>query len=571
METSAAILSRLEELSREVADLRQRLTRLEKAGPGDVAEPQTPVTAPPADELELASLAAAAGMVPAAGRLFLGIAGAFVLRAVAESGYLHPLLAVALAVVYAASWLVSAIRLAATSHLMAGAHVLTAALIAYPMLWETTMRFHALSPGAAAALLAAFTILGLAVTWKRDLGEIVWITALAGAGSALGLLVATHDLAVFTAALLAMALAVEAGATADQWLRVRIPVALAADLAVLLTGWLAGRAEGLPASYAPVSVPAGVALHAALLAIYGGSVAFRVFVRGKRIRFFEIGQSIAAFLIGIFGLVRIGKTAGPAGALCLAAGLICYAAAFGILARRGGRDRTFLVYSTFGLALLLAAPLIAGGILAATLLWAGVAVAGVALGHAPGRRDLRFHGTAYLAAAILISGLGLFASQALLGAATATAAVVLLAMLAGGIAYGFEARRRVPAPRWTDVLPAFVAAGAVCWAALGLAAFWIFPGAGAVAVVARTVLLAAAALALRFAGERLARPELVWMVYPLMLFAAYKLFTQDFQTQPAALAVSLVVFGGAMLLLPRIRPAALQEIGASPDHVRHAS
>ena len=550
MEPGVQILSRLDDLSREVADLRARVARLE----GTRAPEPTAAALPEHDDLEAASLAAAAGMVPAAGRLLMGIAGAFLLRAVADSGYLHPLLAVALAVLYAGSWLVSAIRMASKSHLLAGAHVLTAALIAYPMFWETTMRFRALSPAAAAALLTAFTILGLAVTWKRDLGEIVWITALAGAGSALGLLVATHDLAVFTGALLVMALAVEGGATADQWLRVRIPVALAADLAVLLTGWLAGRSEGLPESYAPVPPGAGLALHLGLLAIYGVSIGFRVFVRGKRIRFFEIGQTAAAFLIGIFGLVRIGKAALPAGVLCLVAGLLCYAAAFGILYRRGGRDRTFLVYSSFGLLLLLAAPLLAAGDLAATLLWAVVAIAGAALGRTPERRGLRFHGAAYLAAAILVSGLALFASRALLGTAQPAAVTVLISMSAAAIAYGLEVARRAPAAPVTDLIPAFVSAGAVCWAALGLAAFWIFPGPGSAAMVARTILLAAAALLLRYTGERRHRPELVWMVYPLMFFAAYKLFAQDFQAQPAALAVSLVVFGGAMLLLPRIRP-----------------
>jgi hypothetical protein len=553
---SAELVSRLEALAREVAALRTRVARLEGAagetGPADTV-PAATVRA------EAQPLAPGAGMMPAAGRLLLGLAGAFVLRAMADSGYLHPLFAVGLAAAYAGSWLVSAIRVARTSHVLAGAHVLTAALIAYPMVWETTMRFRALPPAAAAALLATFTVLGLAVTWKRDRGEIVWVTALAGTGSALGLLVATRDLTAFTGALLAIALAAEAGALTDQWLRVRVPVALAADLAVLLTGWLAGRPQGLPESYAAVSTAAGVALHLGLVAIYAGSVAFRVLARGKRIRYFEIGQNAAAFVIGLAGLVRIGKAEAAASALCLAAGLACYGVAFGLLLRRGPRDRTFLVYSAFGLLLLLGAPTLAEGGWFAAVLWGVGAVLATGLSWAPERRDLRFHATALAAAAVLVSGLALFSARALLGESQADVALVAIAFAAAAASYAMDVAKGPAGGPLLDTVPAFVYAGAVCWALLGFAALWAVPGGGGMAVVARTVLLAGAALGLRFAGGKFARPELLWMVYPVIGFAVYKLLVQDLRAQPAVMAASLVAFGGALLLLPRLGPRQPRE------------
>lgn len=556
MEPSAVILSRLEVLSREVADLRERVGRLEQS-PAAAVERAAPADAAldplSMGDLDVGALTGASGLVPAAGRLFLGIAGAFVLRAVADSGFLHPLLAVGLAVIYAAFWLLSAIRLAPRSHLMAGAHVLTAVLIIYPMVWETTIRFRALSAGAAAALLAAFTILGLAVTWKRELGEIVWITALAGAFSALGLLAATQNLMVFSTALLAMALAVEAGAAADQWLRVRIPVALAVNLALLVTGWLAGM-DKLPDGYAPVPPLAAAALPAALLGIYTASIGFRVFARGKRIRFFEIAQSVAAFAIALFGLLRVTREPVAIGLLCLTAGLICYLAAFGFLAKHGQRERTFYAYSTFGLLLLLTGPLLIAGPGGAATPWTGVAVLLSALAARMESRSLRVHSVVYLAAAAVFSGLAAFSFRALLGAATGGAVFLLLPTAGAVAAYAIDAALRKEAPDSPiERALSFATAAVAAWAVLGQAAFWIFPGTGSVGIVSRTVLLATAALVLRYVGEHRDRAELTWLVYPLMLFATFKLFAQDFGAQPAALAASLVVIGGTMLLLPKIR------------------
>lgn len=556
MEPNAAILSRLEVLSRDVADLRERVGRLEQS-PAAAVERAAPADAGldplSMGDLDVGALTGASGLVPAAGRLFLGIAGAFVLRAIADSGFLHPLLAVALAVIYAAFWLLSAIRLAPRSHLMAGAHVLTAVLIIYPMVWETTIRFRALSAGAAAALLAAFTILGLAVTWKRELGEIVWITALAGAFSALGLLAATQNLLVFSTALLAMALAVEAGAAADQWLRVRIPVALAVNLALLVTGWLAGM-DKLPDGYAPVPPLAAAALPAALLGIYTASIGFRVFARGKRIRFFEIAQSVAAFAIALFGLLRVTREPVAIGLLCLTGGLICYLAAFGFLARHGQRERTFYAYSTFGLLLLLTGPLLIAGPDGAAVPWIAVAVLLAALAARMESRSLRVHSVVYLAAAAVFSGLAAFSFRALLGAATGGAVFLLLPTAGAVAAYALDAAlRKDPPDSLVERALCFATGGVAVWAVLGQAAFWIFPGTASVGIVSRTVLLATAALVLRYVGEHRHHTELTWLVYPLMLFATFKLFAQDFGGQPAALAASLVVIGGTMLLLPKIR------------------
>ena len=56
-----------------------------------------------------------------------------------------------------------------------------------------------------------------------------------------------------------------------------------------------------------------------------------------------------------------------------------------------------------------------------------------------------------------------------------------------------------------------------------------------------------------WAGAKWKRPELVWLVYPLILLIAYKLLRQDLlQEQTLPLFASLFLFGGALVLLPRI-------------------
>ena len=69
----------------------------------------------------------------------------------------------------------------------------------------------------------------------------------------------------------------------------------------------------------------------------------------------------------------------------------------------------------------------------------------------------------------------------------------------------------------------------------------------------RTFILTAMALALAFSGTKWRRRELVWLMYPFMVLAAYKLLAQDLpRGQTVALFVSLLLYGSALILLPRI-------------------
>ncbi len=61
-------------------------------------------------------------------------------------------------------------------------------------------------------------------------------------------------------------------------------------------------------------------------------------------------------------------------------------------------------------------------------------------------------------------------------------------------------------------------------------------------------------LALGLARWSVRRQELMWLLYPLMLYGAYRLLTEDFpHGRPTTLALSLLFYGGTLLQLTRMR------------------
>src|ERR1022692_358746 len=132
------------------------------------------------------------GVFPVVGKAMLGIAGAYVLRAVAESGSFPKVAVVVLALAYAGTWLVWAER--ARARFASAAYAVTAALILAPMLAELTLRFRFLPASATAGLLSVFVVWASALAWERNLAPMVWAAEIAAVFTALGLLIVSHDL-----------------------------------------------------------------------------------------------------------------------------------------------------------------------------------------------------------------------------------------------------------------------------------------------------------------------------------------------------------------------------------------
>ncbi len=135
----------LNRLEARVVTLEQRVYALEHpagvpvAIPVQVAGPTVTVTADEGLSIPLTS-----GAFQVMGKALLGIAGAYLLRAVAESSSLPKTAVAAVAIAYALGWLVWASRVKAGDWLAGTTYACTSALILAPMLWELTLRFDVL-------------------------------------------------------------------------------------------------------------------------------------------------------------------------------------------------------------------------------------------------------------------------------------------------------------------------------------------------------------------------------------------------------------------------------------------
>jgi hypothetical protein len=516
------LASQVRDLTRAVADLQRRLellengTRIEQPALA-AAEPDTGV---PTAQTVVMSFAPGGGAVPLFGWAFLGIAGAYLLRALTESGALPGLLGAGLGIAYAAWWLFLASRRAGEKPLAGAIHGLTAAAILAPMLWEVTVRFHLFTVQVASAVLVLFAIWGLAIGWRRNLTAIAWIGTMAGLVTAGALFRESHDAATWVLSTLAIAAAIEFSACRDHWLSLRWAVAVFADFvaAALVFG---------------VRAPMGLSLGAgvALLAIYAASTVDRTIVRRLPIAWFETLQLVAAFSIAISGALH--WKAGPtAGVVCLAAGIACYVAALAILERRN-----FFVYSTFA-AVLMAA----GGWLALPDAWLAVLLSALAMAVVWNRRrTLRIHGEAYLLLAVVAAQVFQVASARIIRTGAEVEPGIPLAYVVAALA-AVACYVALKDPR-EAVLPAAL----VCIGVAGVAASPL----GAAPL--RTALLTAMAIVVAWCGKRWNRSELVWLGYPLLALAGVKLVMEDFRLgRSITLFVSLIFFGGALVLLPRL-------------------
>jgi hypothetical protein len=554
-------------LESEVRELSRRVAYLEACLGTAPAAAEAP---PEATPTETSPLIETAGLIPLLGQSLLGLAGAYLLRALTESGTLPHQAGVACGILYSMVWLVWAARTPSARRAEAALRSLTSVLILCPLLWEATVRFHAVPTGAAGLLLLLFSVSGLAVSWRKDLLVVSTIATLAGLGTSAGLLMATHDVIPFAAVILSIAAAVEACACLDHWLGERWIAAAAADLTVLLATWLVTNERGLPATYAPISTAALLLSLGALVLIYLASTIVRTLGRGRRFTGFEIAQCVAAVAIAMNGAVRLSEhdpRLGPAiGGFLVICAAACYVVSFRLLDRGGPHDRNFYTYSSFGLLLALAGTsiLLSGTALAAV--WAACAVGAIWTGGVHSRLTLQVHGGAYLLLALAGAGAFRQATAALLTIAgehqavdAATVGGALLALACYAIAVRHAGGRCES--RSFQALRLAVAASVV-WLLAGLAAMaatgayhGVFGGDASRAYCAtlRTTVLAGGALLLAWGGPRWKRVELARLAWPLALFGAWRLVAADWQQEgKTAFLLSLMAYGGTLIMLPRL-------------------
>ena len=555
----------VEQLTQRLYELEQRVTILESAG--QAAVPQAAFTLPPLERPKppatwrgFPTAERPAGAVAALGKAVLVLAGAYLLRAAAESGVMPKGAALLAAIVYAASWMVWAARCARVHPFASITYATTSALILAPLLWESTVRFQVLSPTLAGLVLAGFVILSLALSWRGKLDVLPWIAMLTMVVTATALMMETRALMPLTAALLTAALATELATCTRHEFSVRIMAAIASGLAMAMLVLFMATPEGLGEGFHFGSGAGVSALCLAPLAIYGVSIGFRTLGQLRRITIFEIMQAAIAFLLSGMGiLVATHGSAGPIlGVLFLVLAGVCY---WGTLSRFADqaytRDRR--VFASWAAALTIAGSFLTLPSALAIVLLCGLAIAAAFVYSRSGKFSLGLHASFFLAAAATISPLPAYVSKALAGPVPGAPQLgVWIVALSAAVCYGVGARaveaKRSRRALW--VIPAlllgFSIAGLCVTAVVFLAPGQFAPTPSRLSVV-RTIINCGLAITLAYVGFRQKRVELGWVAYIAVTFGALKLLFEDLRFGNAAsLVVSFVFYGFVLILLPRL-------------------
>lgn len=544
----------LGQLAARLESLEQRVGVLEHRGKVQEALALPRAERAPAAE---ADATAAASAFPVLGKAMLGIAGAYLLRALAQSDAgLRPEAGWA-GILYAFAWLVAAARARMGASFVQVVYACTSALILAPMLWELTLGFAVLTPAATTGALLGFVAVAFAFSWKRAIAPVVWIAVTAAAALALTLAVATHALTPFVILLVLMALLTDAAEERGCGYGTRVLAAAAADAAIWMQIYLNTSA---PETRSAQPASATIAPAVALFAWTAGSALAQAVARRTPITVFEIFQATISFLLAACSLLLFapggGGVALRVACFLLAAGL--YAVSFLRFEERGAR-RNANVFASWSAALLL------GGLwMTLPAPWLTVALAGAGVAATLGARArqrllLEVHGAVYLAAAAVAAGLAGFAGQALAGPMPAAPGVGA-AFAAGCVLLCAAVARSQPGEgRGAQALHLlFALAGAACAAALlvtaaaHLLALGVAPGAHHLAFL-RTLVLCGLALALAFAGPRLQRRELTRVGYTALALVAVKLVTEDLRHGHLEYSAgSIFLFAMTLIAVPRV-------------------
>ena len=569
----------LDELRQQVRDLTNRISRLEDslaASERSIPSREAVPLALPPDIGILSQVPDATSALPVLGGAFLGLAGAYLLRAIAEYRVLPPRAGFTLGTLYAVAWLLWAARVPVERRLATTLYSLTSVLILSPLLWEATVRFHMITTWEASTILVAFTLIGLAVSWRRDLLVVATISTLAGLGTAGALLIATHDAMPFTLVFLAIAAAVEACACLNHWLGERW-LAAAARQSFGPAGHLAGHQSQRPSRRStrpfrrarcwPRKWRCWPSISPALW--FGPSCA------ASRLPLSRQCQCVLAFVIGLGGAVRLSAggthVTSAIGVFALACGAACYTISFIMLERHGSQGRNFYTYSTFGILLVLVGCRMLLNDGAAGIVWSALAVACIGAGGRWARLTLEIHGGIYLVLALALSGALRQSAGFLLGTDfwLDSAHMALWIGVAVAAASYLLAARSAPAigDGWNFHALRLALAAVLVWEVLGLSAGGLTSiYHGLVGITAgdpycatiRTGAVTGAAMLLAFAGSRSNLSHLAQLVYPLMLLGAYRLVAVDMhQDRKVALFLSLLFYGAALMAIPRLRRARL--------------
>lgn len=562
------------ELERAVARLEERVSALERSERVSV---DAKVEVPPPLAAAVTEGDDRESQIALIGRTVLVLGGAYLLRAITDMAIIPRPAGVAFGLAYAIAWFVLAERSArASATLSATMHSLAGVLIAFPLLFEATHRFHVLSAEVGILLLGVVTATGFTIAWRRALRPMAWLVTIGALVGGVLMLLSTEAFLLYGIFFVALGVTTVWASYVLDWFALRWIPAAVVNLVVLVLTLLAWQKKG------DVDPDTVIALQLLLFVGYVATFAVRTLFRGRDALPFEIAQTTAALVIGVGGAGMLSAAAPSvrfalAGALVVL-GLASYAVAFAFIDRRGGSVTNFFFYSSVAMVLLFFGTglLLPNGSL--TLAWGGIGIVAALLADRFSKVTLAAHATAYLAAAAVVSG-ALGSSITALAFPSDTKWVAMswdewgiIALLGwsvwllGSRREEFASRARLPR---LILLSLFVAgaAGILLHAIIGSGSL----RSPAALAACRTGVLSTAAVLLAGAAHlrRLALTRL--LVYPVLILGAVKLTLEDLRLgTPLTLFIAFALYGGALIIAPRLRKRGKWEpaLGAPPQESR---
>ncbi len=508
-------------------------------------------------------LAPAGSMFSVLGRAMLGIAGAYVLRAVEEASSVPKLAVASAGIAYAFLWLVWATRARGGPRLASTVYASTSALILAPMVWELSLRFNVLPAPLSAIVVCGYGLAAVGLAWKRDLKPVLRVACVAATGLALALAIASHAILPFAVVLLVLAAACEFIPGIDRVPEVRALVALAADAAIWILIYVYFAPQPAREDYPVLSRTALLAPGVAIFVLFAASVIVMTVLRARAITVFETVQATIAFLLAAVSVADFGPPGSAIilGIACLPLSAACYAAVF-MRFERAEERRNAAVFTAWGAALLLAGSYLCLPPLAMTVLLSAAAIAATIVGNRRGQLAFEFYGMVFLVAATAGSGLFSFLISAWIGTPPgAPGTGIWLAAASAVLCYVASKHGKGEAWKAQTLHLAAAALAASAVAALlvegltGLAALRVQPGAHHLAFI-RTLTLCTVALALAYGGAQWRRAELTRLSYAALALVALKLVTEDLRHGHLAyIAASIFLVALTLIAAPRVAKA----------------
>jgi hypothetical protein len=482
-----------------------------------------------------------------AGISVLILGGAYLLRALTESAAMPQIFGVIAGLVYAAIWVWNADRAARAGRNRAAVfHAATASVIAFPLAWETTARFHIIPAGAGAAVVAVLALILLWVGWRDHVQAIAWVANIGAAVTAIAIAWTMKTLLPVMLAVSFVGAATLQASYTRKWDWMVWPATLAADGLAFIT--LAGAAfhrTGYGFGFTVVAI----AMFSAMWLIV---IAVRRLRLNEDASLFDVIQTAEVVILGAGGATYVAAVNDtgtiPLGIALIAIALSAYYVALEPTRKTLPRLRLYFgilaaAFAAFGSWLLIPTSEARG------IAWGVLALATAEIARRNHSIAMRVQSGIWIVAAAIVSGLLLSTITALVdsSAKNIDAPIPSMIVTALAIATFFRSDSR---PVRTTALA--IACCGILTAATAALAWSIVPREQMTLALIRTAILAVMAgllaLASRYAGVR----EASIVAHAVLVVGGIKLLAEDVRVGRAAMLVAaFLAYGCAMLLVSR--------------------